>query len=1297
MRYEKIIIMLVMAIFIFGVASVCASDVDDTATASADNVPVELPESGENNEIGLADEIQTIGEPDNREIIGLPDDGTFAALDNKIKTSTDSIIKLENDYLYEGDGYQDGITIDRSDITIDGQGHKIDADKKARIFNVQANNVVIKNITFLKGYTDSEGGAIYFNSGGTVTNCYFTDNYASRGGAVFFLDTGNVAYCNFSDNSAEFGGAVDFEKTGSVANCNFISNTALIVAGAVYFSADGAAINCNFINNNAIDGINAGALFFYGIGNVTNCNFADNHASMDGGAVYFSDTGNVAYCNFSDNSAENGGAVDFEKTGNLTNCNFIKNNAYNVGGAVYFVVDGAVTNCNFTDCSAFNAGAICFVGAGTVTNSNFINNTATDYCGGAIVFNEISTVENCNFTNNKATGDDDADAGAIKFYRTSGTVTNCNFINNSANRGGAVQCDYGGTFADCNFVNNKAPGEDSLGGAVSSYGPSTMTNCNFTDNSAEHGGAIYYTDFYGQGNANVINCIFINNSANDAGAILCNPDNSVVADTCIFKTGSDTTKIIRILSPTLDVDDFTTFYNFGDKLTFDLKTNSSMPVTNGNISISIYNKTNGEFIGNYSCISGDGWIVDLPVGQFNAVYDTEYWGFAPVNRTITVLPHNTFWALNNTINGNDNDTIVLDRDYTYNPTFDYDLTWGIVIDRPVTIIGNGHVLNASGLARIFNIQADNVVIKNITFINVKINQNGGAVYWDGDNGVVSDCVFVNNSANSAGAILWQGASGFVSDCTFVNNSAADAVIYFGNMYYGSNFAINDNIFLNNDGVAIYFEAADSSSNVDYNWFGNNATNYDIAPTIHNMEIGTWLFLNATVNPDSVSISESSDILFKLYSYGSNGVSDYDNSRLQPVNLTVTANNGDVDESIIALGDSVEYTYNGGGDASVTAAIENAEYTVVLDVAKANSILSGDDLVMAYRDGSAWAVSLTDVNANPIANAVVKVGILGKVYNRKTDADGVASLPINLISGTYAINATFEGDDNYEASFTNATVTVNRAVAVLTGFDLEMSYKDGSSWVVALSDADGAAIAGVKVAIGVAGKVYYIKTDNEGNAVLPINLHSGTYTVNASFTDSRYEAELITATIVVDKNVPVLSAEDLVMNYKDGSAWSVTLTDADGNVMADTYVKLTVAGKTYTRKTGSDGVVSLPINLGVGNYTVSASFDGSSNLDAVEISRTIVVNPPVYELAAEDVDMVYQDGTSYNVQITDGEGNPVAQAGVVIKVTINGKSYDRKTNADGIASLPINLRAGTYEITAEYNGKVISNTIVVNNA
>ena len=85
------------------------------------------------------------------------------------------------------------------------------------------------------------------------------------------------------------------------------------------------------------------------------------------------------------------------------------------------------------------------------------------------------------------------------------------------------------------------------------------------------------------------------------------------------------------------------------------------------------------------------------------------------------------------------------------------------------------------------------------------------------------------------------------------------------------------------------------------------------------------------------------------------------------------------------------------------------------------------------------------------------------------------------------------------------------------------------------------------------------------------------------------------------------------------------------------------------------------------------------------------------IVAEDVNMFYKDGTSYDVQLADGEGNPVAMAGEIIKITINGKTYDRKTNSEGIATLPINLMAGTYTITAEYDGNTISNTVTVNKA
>ena len=113
-----------------------------------------------------------------------------------------------------------------------------------------------------------------------------------------------------------------------------------------------------------------------------------------------------------------------------------------------------------------------------------------------------------------------------------------------------------------------------------------VSNCNFVANeAAKNGGAVFFQTYL---YVNVINGYFEGNSAHDdGGAIFCyNP--AVIVDSCIFKTDSDTTNCTRILSPTLNADDFNSVCGSGDKLTFDLKTNGSMPISNGNILISVY-------------------------------------------------------------------------------------------------------------------------------------------------------------------------------------------------------------------------------------------------------------------------------------------------------------------------------------------------------------------------------------------------------------------------------------------------------------------------------------------------------------------------------------------------------------------------------------------------------------------------------------------------------------------------------------------------------------------------------------
>ena len=143
--------------------------------------------------------------------------------------------------------------------------------------------------------------------------------------------------------------------------------------------------------------------------------------------------------------------------------------------------------------------------------------------------------------------------------------------------------------------------------------------------------------------------------------------------------------------------------------------------------------------------------------------------------------------MNYTINGNNNSVIELSNDFYYDAAYDavYDAAFvnGIVINRPVTIKGNGNTIDAKKQARIFNIQSNNVILKNITFANgqtqgATLDGQGGAIFWQGSEGEVSHCTFINNTANTAivsdgGAIRWYGSNGNIHDCIFINNKAND--------------------------------------------------------------------------------------------------------------------------------------------------------------------------------------------------------------------------------------------------------------------------------------------------------------------------------------------------------------------------------------------------------------------------------------------------------------------------------------------------------------------------------------------
>lgn len=83
----------------------------------------------------------------------------------------------------------------------------------------------------------------------------------------------------------------------------------------------------------------------------------------------------------------------------------------------------------------------------------------------------------------------------------------------------------------------------------------------------------------------------------------------------------------------------------------------------------------------------------------------------------------------------------------------------------------------------------------------------------------------------------------------------------------------------------------------------------------------------------------------------------------------------------------------------------------MDCSKGNSIevlpiLSANDLVMKYMDGSQFKAKLVDGNGTPYSKQSVKFNINGIIYDQETGDDGVAKLNINWMAGEYIITSSY---------------------------------------------------------------------------------------------------------------------------------------------------------------------------------------------------------------------------------------------------------------------------------------------------
>ena len=199
-----------------------------------------------------------------------------------------------------------------------------------------------------------------------------------------------------------------------------------------------------------------------------------------------------------------------------------------------------------------------------------------------------------------------------------------------------------------------------------------------------------------------------------------------------------------------------------------------------------------------------------------------------------------------------------------------------------------------------------------------------------------------------------------------------------------------------------------------------------------------------------------------------------------------------------------------GTHKITAKYNKTTIENTITIKKLKMTIKAKNLKMNYKDKKSFTIQLIDHNGKsvPLAGETIKIIFKNKEYNINTNTKGTATLSINLNPGKYKITT------KYNKTTIKNTITIKKQKMTITAKDINMNYKDKTSYNVQLINDEGnpIPIAGETIKIIFKDKEYNLKTNTNGTAILPINLNIGKYKVKA-----QYNGKTIKNKIFVNKS------------------------------------------------------------------------------------------------------------------------------------------------------------------------------------
>ena len=517
------------------------------------------------------------------------------------------------------------------------------------------------------------------------------------------------------------------------------------------------------------------------------------------------------------------------------------------------------------------------------------------------------------------------------------------------------------------------------------------------------------------------------------------------------------------------------------------------------------------------------------------------------------------------------------------------------------------------------------------------------------------------------------------------------MIYISNS--SQNNVIRDSVFINNN--AINIGIANGNIKVINNWFGNNASNYDSNITnVKGVEVDNWLFLDAAANPSSFSFIESTNITFKLYLYNQSApttISVYDNTLIQPIELSLTKTNGEINQDSVSLDEAVRYAPNSDGKGSVNATFENVKSSIEFDILKIDPEIFIEDIAGSF--GETVNVKVIIEGGDAQGN-IIHDGILYSVEN------GCAVVPLVISEvGMQSFSITYSGDDKYlNESVDKGFIAGKGASSIAINGSKKINV--GDKLTVTVTVKPNATTGNVIITLD--GNDYATVILNNSVATVEISgLKNGIHTVTAIYSgDSMYKSAEASVNVTVNKIKTKLSAKAITATYNINKYLVVVLKDVNGNPIKGAKVSVNL-GATKTYKTNSKGQIKIPTkSLVPKKYTAKVTFKGTAIYASSTAKVKVVVKKASSKLSAKKKTFkVKTKNKKFYAVLKNSKGKAIKKAKVYIKV--KGKKYSKYTNKKGVATFNLKLSKGKYVVGVGFAGnkyykkaKTVKTTVTV---